>query len=302
MVIDLHQHRLSTPIPAIYLIRDYITEDEESYLTRKIDQVGNSNQVVQPDGTIFIRAGGWQNVNGRRSMYWGGTLSPKGKLLPQNPPGFMTNEWPYVFDRLGRLGIAQFESSSQDSDSNLPIFKPNHCLVNEYHPGDGILPHTDGPAYVPTVATLSLESNTVYEFYCYSDQFSSLSSRIKQLSNVDERLEADRAEGEDGQLSHSQSTPLNQGRTIAPCPLFSLFVPRRSLIIITSECYKTLLHSIPNRSFDDVGLHLKPCLNWSDHEVPSSDLIDGQLARDRRLSLTCRRVEKVMKGLGSFLK
>lgn len=146
------------------------------------------------------------------------------------------------------------------------------------------------------------KSNTVYEFYCYSDQFSSLSSRIKQLSNVDERLEADRAEGEDGQLSHSQSTPLNQGRTIAPCPLFSLFVPRRSLIIITSECYKTLLHSIPNRSFDDVGLHLKPCLNWSDHEVPSSDLIDGQLARDRRLSLTCRRVEKVMKGLGSFLK
>jgi len=31
----------------------------------------------------------------------------------------------------------------------------NHVLVNEYKPGDGIMAHTDGPAYVPIVATIT---------------------------------------------------------------------------------------------------------------------------------------------------
>eukprot|EP01064_Diplonema_japonicum_P022004 TRINITY_DN31618_c0_g1_i1.p1 TRINITY_DN31618_c0_g1~~TRINITY_DN31618_c0_g1_i1.p1 ORF type:complete len:256 (+),score=42.33 TRINITY_DN31618_c0_g1_i1:41-769(+) len=32
----------------------------------------------------------------------------------------------------------------------------NHVLINKYPPGGGILPHTDGPAYVPCTVTLSL--------------------------------------------------------------------------------------------------------------------------------------------------
>ena len=35
---------------------------------------------------------------------------------------------------------------------------PNHVLLNNYRPGDGILPHTDGPAYYPYVCILSLQS------------------------------------------------------------------------------------------------------------------------------------------------
>lgn len=31
----------------------------------------------------------------------------------------------------------------------------NHVLLNEYEPGGGILPHTDGPRYFPRVAILS---------------------------------------------------------------------------------------------------------------------------------------------------
>ena len=38
---------------------------------------------------------------------------------------------------------------------------PNHVLVNEYAPGQGILPHTDGAAYWPRTATLSLCSHAV---------------------------------------------------------------------------------------------------------------------------------------------
>lgn len=42
---------------------------------------------------------------------------------------------------------------------------PNHALINRYEPGQGIMPHTDGPLYFPVVAILSLGSNTVMSFY-----------------------------------------------------------------------------------------------------------------------------------------
>jgi alkylated DNA repair protein alkB family protein 6 len=44
-------------------------------------------------------------------------------------------------------------------------FQFNHCLVNEYEAGQGIMPHTDGPVYYPIVTTMSLQSHTVIEFY-----------------------------------------------------------------------------------------------------------------------------------------
>ena len=42
-----------------------------------------------------------------------------------------------------------------------PSQPPNHILVNEYHPGQGILPHTDGPAYMAQTATLSIGNSSV---------------------------------------------------------------------------------------------------------------------------------------------
>ncbi len=41
----------------------------------------------------------------------------------------------------------------------------NHVLINEYKPGDGILPHEDGPTYRPTVAILSLRAPSIIRFY-----------------------------------------------------------------------------------------------------------------------------------------
>ncbi|KAF0684854.1 Aste57867_23199 [Aphanomyces stellatus] len=41
---------------------------------------------------------------------------------------------------------------------------PNHTLINEYTPGDGILPHEDGPMYHPLVAILSLGSEARMTF------------------------------------------------------------------------------------------------------------------------------------------
>lgn len=43
--------------------------------------------------------------------------------------------------------------------------KPNHVLINEYEPNQGIMPHLDGPLYHPVIATLNLGSHTILNFY-----------------------------------------------------------------------------------------------------------------------------------------
>jgi alkylated DNA repair protein alkB family protein 6 len=46
-----------------------------------------------------------------------------------------------------------------------PHGAPNHVLVNEYRPGQGIMPHEDGAAYAPVVATVSLGGAVVLDLY-----------------------------------------------------------------------------------------------------------------------------------------
>ena len=41
----------------------------------------------------------------------------------------------------------------------------NHVLVNEYLPGNGILPHLDGPLFYPVISTISLGSSVALDFY-----------------------------------------------------------------------------------------------------------------------------------------
>jgi alkylated DNA repair protein alkB family protein 6 len=43
--------------------------------------------------------------------------------------------------------------------------QPNHVLINEYPPGTGIMPHTDGPAYYPVVATVSLGASIILDVH-----------------------------------------------------------------------------------------------------------------------------------------
>jgi alkylated DNA repair protein alkB family protein 6 len=42
---------------------------------------------------------------------------------------------------------------------------PNHVLINEYLPGQGIMPHKDGAAYYPVVCTVSLGASICLDVY-----------------------------------------------------------------------------------------------------------------------------------------
>jgi alkylated DNA repair protein alkB family protein 6 len=41
----------------------------------------------------------------------------------------------------------------------------NHVLLNEYTPGQGIMPHVDGDLFFPTITTVNLGSHAVLKFY-----------------------------------------------------------------------------------------------------------------------------------------
>lgn len=56
-------------------------------------------------------------------------------------------------------------NDTRDIFSDSPHGKPNHCLINEYLSGQGIMPHKDGSAYHPVVCTVSLGSSLCLDIY-----------------------------------------------------------------------------------------------------------------------------------------
>ena len=87
--------------------------------------------------------------------------------------------------------------------------RPNHVLINEYQPGQGISPHLDGNLFHPIIATISLGSHTVLNYYeplqhDLNQHCSSLESRLK----------------------------------------FKLYVPQRSLLLVKDQMFNHYLHGI----------------------------------------------------------
>ena len=84
----------------------------------------------------------------------------------------------------------------------------NHVLLNEYQPGQGIMPHLDGLMFYPTISTISLGSSTVINFY--------------------------------SEASHSHGESLKFEDRLAT----SLFVEPRSLLVLKDDMYQKYLHGI----------------------------------------------------------
>jgi alkylated DNA repair dioxygenase AlkB len=96
------------------------------------------------------------------------------KLLPENVMNQeMSAEGHWTTMRYGKRKVAIFRENPfppplqqlVDILVDKEIFPsskaPNHILINHYEAGQGILPHTDGPAYWPQTATLSLGPSSV---------------------------------------------------------------------------------------------------------------------------------------------
>ncbi|XP_054567256.1 alpha-ketoglutarate-dependent dioxygenase alkB homolog 6 isoform X3 [Eptesicus fuscus] len=103
----LEPFRVEQAPPVIYYVPDFISKEEEEYLLR---QVFNAPKPK------------WTQLSGRKLQNWGGLPHPRG-MVPERLPLWLQR---YV-----------------DKVSDLNLFggvPANHVLVNQYLPGEGIMP------------------------------------------------------------------------------------------------------------------------------------------------------------------
>ncbi|XP_047383581.1 alpha-ketoglutarate-dependent dioxygenase alkB homolog 6 isoform X5 [Sciurus carolinensis] len=114
----LESFRVEQAPPVIYYVPDFISKEEEEYLLR---QVFNAPKPK------------WTQLSGRKLQNWGGLPHPRG-MVPERLPPWLQR---YV-----------------DKVSDLSLFgglAANHVLVNQYLPGEGIMPR---PPPQPTTSLL----------------------------------------------------------------------------------------------------------------------------------------------------
>ncbi|ESP02873.1 hypothetical protein LOTGIDRAFT_156824 [Lottia gigantea] len=214
----------------IIYIPNFISQEEEQKL---IDHVYSAPKPK------------WTHLSNRRLQNWGGLPHPKGMVAEDIP------QWLDLYcDKIGKLDL--FEGK-----------KPNHVLVNEYSPGQGIMPHEDGPLFYPTVTTISLGSSTVLDFYTHINQ----------------------GKAED----KSEPCSENMSKKFEDRHVCSVYLEPRSLVIVKDDMYTKYLHGIKEQTedmVDDRICNIKQC----------SDInIDNIKTRQTRISLTIRLVPKVLK-------
>lgn len=249
---DLSTYRI--PGHETFYVPDFVTKEEEEYLLRKISETPQQR---------------WKKLANRRLQLWGGEITSNILFSQPMPP--VLNVYPDLISRLRNIGI--FASS--------PHGAPNHIILNEYLPGQGIMPHEDGPAYHPVVATISLGSHSVFHYYQYNTADTSM----------------------DNPSLHSRE----RGRTIDPNPILSVVLERRSLVISRGTMYTSHLHGIQEISEDcvsasnctsppmitDLGVKVANWKMLTGEEVRRVMEHGGVLKRGIRYSLTCRDVERV---------
>ena len=90
----------------------------------------------------------WTRLRARSLQQYGGSPSAAGLENATPLPRFLSA----LCASLVRAGVF---------DADAP---PNHVLVNAYAADEGIVAHTDGPCYLPVVATLSLGEDAVMRY------------------------------------------------------------------------------------------------------------------------------------------
>ncbi|KAL1491774.1 hypothetical protein ABEB36_012323 [Hypothenemus hampei] len=208
---DLSNFRILGVPATIYYIPNFITLEEEDCILKHVYSVPKPK---------------WTCLSNRRLQDYGGVPHEKG-MIPEKIPDWLQE---YI-EKIANLNI--FDGK-----------KPNHVLVNEYLPGQGIMAHTDGPLFFPTVTTISCGSHTVLEF----------------VENNEKRDK-----------------------------ICDLLLERCSLIIVKDDMYTNYLHSIREVDSDNVS----GCANLNN--CTTKYLLNEQLKRGTRVSLTIRHVPKVLK-------
>jgi alkylated DNA repair protein alkB family protein 6 len=245
---SLHQQRIPDLPQAMFYIPNFIREDEEQRILEKVQLTSShAHSFLALSHTHQIPANRWITLTHRRLQAIPAQLTANNTLLASTsmPPWLIKP----VVDRISSLGI--FEEAPHGI---------NHCLINEYLPGQGIMPHEDGDAYFPVVATVSLGGSLVLD--------------------VTERRKTD-----------GESAPEHRKEP----KRWRVLQEPGSLLLTTGDAYTDTLHGIAEIT-EDLDLGPETIANWE--LLGNRGAIEangGRNARIDRVSLTYRDVKKVSK-------
>lgn len=141
---SLEDIRIKSLPPSAFYIADFITEDEERVLLSKVENAPKPR---------------WKQLSKRRLQIWPSELT-KDTLLDSPLPSWLIDP---VVTRL--LSLPYKSNSKTHVFADSPHKTPNHVLINEYLPGQGIMPHKDGAAYHGVVCTVSLGASLCLDIY-----------------------------------------------------------------------------------------------------------------------------------------
>ncbi|KAF4632396.1 hypothetical protein G7Y89_g5732 [Cudoniella acicularis] len=149
MPASLQEARIKSLPSSAFYIADFITPEEEDVLLNKIKTAPKPR---------------WKILTHRRLQTWPSDLT-KNTLLHSPLPTWLVEP---IITRLLAYPL------STDNPQNHIFTKsshgaPNHVLINEYQPGQGIMPHKDGAAYFPAVCTVSLGSTLALDIYATNE-------------------------------------------------------------------------------------------------------------------------------------
>jgi len=231
---DLAQHALVGPPHGIFYLPEYVSRE----LEEQVIEIAHSMPAKQ-----------WVTLRGRRLQCFGGkptedVASFKAQVLP-----------PWVKQLCQSLTLASVFGMEET---------PDHVLLNEYQPGQGIMAHTDGPFFRPRVAILSLGGPAIFRFK--------------------RRLASGEIEG--GKEDEQQR------------PVGSVLLQPRSLIVFEGDAYHEHMHEILAVEEEVVGGEegTIPVLNLA--TAGEGVKVGETVRRALRVSLTFRKVNKPEAGRG----
>lgn len=126
-------------LPAIYYSPDAVDEETASTLLNNVEITGHEQA-------------SWIQLKARRLQCWGDFPKATSGASSDNLSAPMPRWLGRIIDSLVEQGVFA------------PGQRPNNVLINQYGANEGILHHTDGPAYHDRVAILSLGSECVMSF------------------------------------------------------------------------------------------------------------------------------------------
>ncbi|KAK6145010.1 hypothetical protein DH2020_021830 [Rehmannia glutinosa] len=295
-------------VPTVFYIPDYVTAAEEDQLLNNIYQAPISkwkslkNRRLQNWGTSLEFGDYYEHTlencnfnfeemidHGRRSGARKGSSHPRLLLSISREVTVVAETYFYwVLVAINQILVVsrlppwlKKVTCRIYEESRLFPSAINHVLINEYLPDQGIMPHQDGPAYLPVVAILSLGSPVVMNFVPHP--------------RFENATETSGNNNEDIASNGAASTEMSSGEHLGEYLPFSVLLMPRSLLIFKDKAYSDYMHGIK----DCADQRYDEAVNFTrGDEQSQTDGEDAVIHRtSTRVSLTCRLVTKVRKHL-----